>query len=84
VVSGDYLEIEPPFRVVSTEGYVEGSDTLKGTQVITLEERDGRTYMSIVLSFASKQMREDALATGMEDGASIVYDQMEAYLKTIA
>jgi len=84
VLSGDYLELDPPFRAVSTEGLGEGPDIPRATNVLTLKERDGRTYMSIVMSFDSKQMRDEVLATGMEQGAAVSYDQMDAYLKTLS
>ena len=84
VLSGDYLELDFPGRLVSTEGMGEGPDVPRATNVMTLEEREGRTYMTIVMSFPSQQMRDEVLATGMEVGAGISYDQMDAYLKTLA
>jgi uncharacterized protein YndB with AHSA1/START domain len=84
VLSGDYLEVDPPSRLVSTEGLGEGPDIPRATNVMTLTERDGRTHMTIVMSFTSKQMRDEVLATGMESGAAIAYDQMDEYLVTLA
>ena len=83
VLYGEYRELSPPSRIVFTES-MEGMDGPPSVNVVTLEERDGRTYMTAVSTFASKELRDTVLATGMGEGAGVAYDQMDAYLKTLA
>jgi len=80
---GEYRELSPPSRIVFTEN-MEGMDGPPSVNVVTLEERDGRTFMTMVSTFASKELRDMVLATGMTQGAGVSYNQMDAYLKTLA
>lgn len=80
---GEYRELSPPNRIVFTET-MEGVEGPPSVNVVTLEERDGRTFMTMVTTFASKEQRDAVLATGMTEGAGVSYSQMDAYLKTLA
>jgi uncharacterized protein YndB with AHSA1/START domain len=88
---GEYRELSPPNRIVFTESMVDTSSTVPeewqlpaSVNVVTLEERDGRTYLTMVSTYASKELRDAALATGMAEGAGVSYDQLDVYLRTIA
>jgi uncharacterized protein YndB with AHSA1/START domain len=80
---GEYRELSPPARIVFTEN-MEGIDGPPSVNTVTLEERDGRTFMTMVQSFASQEQRDAVLATGMAEGAGISFNQMDEYLKTLA
>jgi uncharacterized protein YndB with AHSA1/START domain len=80
---GEYRELSPPSRIVFTET-MEGMDGPPAVNVVTLEERDRRTFMTMVTTFASKEQRDAVLATGMAEGAGVSYSQMDAYLKTLS
>jgi uncharacterized protein YndB with AHSA1/START domain len=79
---GEYRELSPPSRMVFTET-MEGVDGPPAVNTVTLEERDGRTFMTMVQSFSTKEQREAVLATGMAEGAGVSFNQMDEYLKTL-
>ena len=77
--SGEYLEVEPPSRLVNTElfdvpPFNEGEPAIV-TQV--LEEVDGRTKLTSTSRFPSAEALEGALATGMVGGAIESWDRLE-------
>jgi uncharacterized protein YndB with AHSA1/START domain len=77
--SGEYLEIDPPSRLVSTEGY----DNIPGavyTATVTLEEEDGRTHLTTRLQYSSPEHRDGHIASGMEHGMNISYNRLEDLL----
>jgi len=77
--SGEYLEIDPPGRLVSTEGY----DNIPGavyTVTVTLEENDGRTTLTSHLQYGSKEHRDGHLQSGMEHGMNLAYNRLEELL----
>ena len=81
--SGEYLELDPPHLVVSTEGY----DNMPGavyTVRLTLEERDGKTYLRNELSYAAREVRDGHLAAGMEIGLNASYDALERIANGLA
>ena len=78
-MSGEYLVVEPPGRLVHTEAF-DGSD--EGHAVVTtdLAERDGRTTMTTTVRYASQRQRDAMLATNMARGAGESYDRLAAVL----
>jgi uncharacterized protein YndB with AHSA1/START domain len=70
---GEYLEIVPSERIVSTEVFeaVPGADT---TSTATFTETDGRTTLTLLIQSASKAERDAMIDSGMEGG---VQEQME-------
>jgi uncharacterized protein YndB with AHSA1/START domain len=80
---GEFQELSPPDRIVFTEN-MEGIDGPPSVNVVKLEERDGRTYLTMVTTFVSKEQRDAVVATGMAEGAAQSYNQMDAYLKTLS
>src|SRR5580658_6944422 len=78
---GEYREVAPPERLVSTESWGPGwPDTLN---TLELSEDTGKTIATITLLYASKEARDAALNTGMKKGMAISYDRLEAYLKSL-
>jgi len=65
-------------RVVQTESF-EGQEG-ESTITTTLTEQGGKTTLHIVMSFASRQVRDMVVATGMANGAAESYDNLEALL----
>lgn len=81
--SGEYLEIDPPERLVSTERY----DNMPGaeyTVTVTLEEHDGVTTLRSHLTYPSKELRDGHADSGMEYGMNISYNRLEALLARLA
>lgn len=91
-IEGEYREVRPPSRIVHTElmqmgpgagpcgpegGSVEPWELLA---TLELTEQGGVTSMKMTLSFGSRQARDGALASGMEQGMEVGYQAMDAYL----
>ena len=67
---GEYREIAPNERIVSTEVY-EGmpeGDTDPTVNTLTLTEVDGRTTLTILVQCRTKELRDAIIASGMEAG----------------
>ena len=78
-MAGEFLVVEPPGRLVRTEGF-DGSDEEHAVVTTDLAERDGRTTMTTVVRFASQRQRDAMLATNMARGAGESYDRLAAVL----
>ncbi|CAN5718157.1 SRPBCC family protein [soil metagenome] len=79
---GTYLELDPPSRLVSTENW--GADWPETTNTTVLQEKDGKTVVSITILYPSKEARDAAMQTGMKDGAAVSYDRLEKLLVSIS
>lgn len=64
---GEYLEIVPEERIVSTEIF-EGAPDATAVSTVTFTEAAGGTALSILVRHASKGNRDLHLRNGMEDG----------------
>ena len=79
---GEYREIVPNERIVSTEiyeGLPEGvSDEEGGTvNTATFTEADGRTTLTILVQAPSKETRDAIIESGMEAGMQDALDLLE-------
>ena len=79
---GEYREIVPNQRVVTTETYEglpEGVSEADGTTVntATFDEIDGRTRLTLLIQAASKTSRDAIIASGMEAGLQDALDLLE-------
>jgi uncharacterized protein YndB with AHSA1/START domain len=82
---GEYREVVPPERVVSTFIYdVEGIRDHESLETLTLDERDGKTTLSVTVLHKSKEARDGHLQSGMEFGAAQSYDRLAELLRTLA
>jgi uncharacterized protein YndB with AHSA1/START domain len=79
---GEYREIAPPERLVSTESW--GGDWPETLNTLILHEEDGKTTITQTTLYPSKEARDAALQTGMTDGASVTFDRLAQYLRTMA
>jgi uncharacterized protein YndB with AHSA1/START domain len=79
---GVYREVKSPERMVRTEIFDMGCPEQSGEQVATLElaEHGGRTRLTITVLYPSKEARDGALASGMEQGMAAGYDRLDALL----
>jgi uncharacterized protein YndB with AHSA1/START domain len=73
---GEYREIVPDERLVSTEVY-EGFPDAEALDTLTLTEVDGRTILEVLVQHASKEHRDAHIASGMEDGMQDALDLLE-------
>ena len=73
---GEYREIVPNERIVSTEVY-EGVPDAEAVNTMTLTESDGRTTLEILVQHASKEHRDAHIESGMEAGMQDALDLLE-------
>ena len=74
---GEYREIVPNERIVSTEVY-EGAPDAEALDTVTFDEADGRTMLTILVEHATRAARDGHLASGMEEGLQDALELMEA------
>ena len=73
---GEFREIVPDERIVSTEVY-EGFPDAEALNTITFSEMDGRTTLTILVEHATREHRDAHIQSGMEDGMQDAMDLME-------
>ena len=88
---GEHLELETHRKIVTTER-MDGLDgqpldyenpAESGDPAIntwTLAERDGRTTLTISMVFPSREVRDMAVQSGMNDGMGLSYDLLDEVL----
>jgi uncharacterized protein YndB with AHSA1/START domain len=73
---GEYREIVPNERIVSTEVY-EGMPDAEALDTVTFTEVDGRTTLTMLVQHTSKRDRDMHIESGMEDGMQDAMDLLE-------
>jgi uncharacterized protein YndB with AHSA1/START domain len=76
---GQYREIVPNERIVTTEAY-EGApnpDENATVNTVTLIEQNGRTTMTVLVQCPTKEVRDAIINSGMEAGMQDAYDLLE-------
>jgi uncharacterized protein YndB with AHSA1/START domain len=75
---GEYRELVPNERIVSTEVY-EGipNEEAQTLNTLTLTEKDGRTTLHLVIEAHTQEGRDAIIASGMEDGLQDALDLLE-------
>jgi uncharacterized protein YndB with AHSA1/START domain len=79
---GVYQEIVPPERFVSIESW--GGDWPEAINTLVLSEEDGKTTITQRVLYPSKEARDAALKTGMQEGMAEGFDRLDEYLATMA
>jgi uncharacterized protein YndB with AHSA1/START domain len=74
---GEYREIVPDERIVTTEVYEGMPDAEGALDTITFSEQDGRTTLAILMQLPTKADRDMVLETGMEGGIQEQMDLLE-------
>jgi uncharacterized protein YndB with AHSA1/START domain len=76
---GEYREIVPDERLVSTEVYegIPDAEANAAVDTLTLEETDGRTHMTVLVEHPTKEGRDAHIESGMEDGMQDAMDLLE-------
>ena len=73
---GEYREIVPNERIVSTEVY-EGMPQGEALNTVTFAETDGCTTLTVLVEHASKEARDAHVNSGMEVGMQEGMDLLE-------
>jgi uncharacterized protein YndB with AHSA1/START domain len=76
---GEYREIVPNERVVSTEAYegIPDADEHAAVNTATFTEVDGRTTLAIQVEHPTKEGRDAQINSGMESGLQDALDLLE-------
>jgi uncharacterized protein YndB with AHSA1/START domain len=80
---GEFREIVPNERIVSTEIYEAVPDAM-AVNTLTLTERDGRTTLSILVEHGDRQSRDMHVESGMEGGMQEALDHLEQVARSLA
>jgi uncharacterized protein YndB with AHSA1/START domain len=78
---GEYREVKPPERLVSSESWGRGWPETLNT--LELSEHASKTTATITILYVSKEARDAALATAMKKGMAMSYDRLESYLLSL-
>ncbi|SIN93106.1 Uncharacterized conserved protein YndB, AHSA1/START domain [Singulisphaera sp. GP187] len=83
---GVYREVSPPERCVRTEVFDMGCVPGGGGQLATLvlTALGERTALTITLLYDSKEARDGAVASGMEQGMAAGYERLDEILEAAA
>lgn len=82
-MGGVYREIAVPERLVNTELFDEdwtGGETLT---TLILTEQSGKTFLKSTTIYSSKEARDGALGTNMEQGMNASFDKLEILLENL-
>jgi uncharacterized protein YndB with AHSA1/START domain len=76
---GEYLEIVPNERIVSTEVYegIPNAEDHASVNTLTLSEVDGRTTLTVLVQHRTKEDRDAHIDSGMEAGMQDAMDLLE-------
>ena len=82
---GEYSEVVENERLVTTEVY-EGAPegTAPALNIVTFEESDGRTTLTILMRVESREVRDMIIGTGMEGGMQEGMDLLEQIARELA
>jgi uncharacterized protein YndB with AHSA1/START domain len=76
---GEFREIVPEERLVNTEVFegIPAADDHAGLVTLTLNEKDGRTFIEMLCEYRDQADRDAVLASGMEGGMQESLDALE-------
>jgi uncharacterized protein YndB with AHSA1/START domain len=79
---GVYRQVVAPERIVRTESFEFGCAAQAGEQIATmvLTEQGGKTRLTLTVLYPSKEARDAAIASGMEQGVAAGYDRLSEIL----
>lgn len=78
-MTGEYREVAAPERLVNTEAW--GADWPETLNTTVFTEKDGKTTITCTVLCDSKEARDRAIGTGMNDGWSKSYERLDDYLR---
>jgi uncharacterized protein YndB with AHSA1/START domain len=81
--SGKYTEVTPPARLVYTQVFEPMAGAGEVVVTVTFEERDGKTHLVAHEVYPSAEVREAALASGMEHGMRETMDQLDELIASL-
>jgi uncharacterized protein YndB with AHSA1/START domain len=80
---GEYQEIVPNERIVSTEVYEGVPEAGAAVNTLTLTEKDGRTMLTLLVEHPNRTARDMHVDSGMEGGMQEAMDHLEQVAVTL-
>ena len=74
---GEFREIVPNKRIVSTETFEGMPDAGEAVNTISLTEENGRTTLTMLVQYPNREIRDVAINSGMEGGLQEALDDLE-------
>ena len=81
---GVFKEIVAPDKLVATEKFDEAWYAGEALDTTVLVEKDRRTTMTLTVLYESKEARDTATQSGMEEGMAMGYNRLEELLPEFA
>jgi len=75
---GKYIEVAPPSRLVWTNEESDGGSVT----TVTFQENGGRTMVTVLELYPSKEALDDAMASGSTTGWGEQFEQLDEFLAT--
>jgi len=75
--NGEFREIVPNERIVSTEAYEGMPDAGYAVNTATFTEKDGRTTLTVLAEHPSREVRDAVINSGMEGGMQEAMNHLE-------
>lgn len=79
-MGGVFREVVTPERIVATEKFDEAWYPGEAIDTTVFVEKDGKTTLTLTVLYESKEARDMALTSGMEQGMALGYDRLAAML----
>ena len=83
-MGGVFREVVPPERLVATEKFDEAWYPGEALGTTVLVEERGRTTLTQTMLYESKEARDIALKSGMDEGLSAGYERLAGVLASLA
>ncbi len=83
---GEYREIVAPERLVNTEAFegIPDPDAHAALCTATLTDKDGRTFLEVLIEHPNQMGRDAHINSGMEGGMQESYDKLEQVAAALA
>lgn len=79
-MGGIFQEVVPTERIVATEKFEEPWYSGGATVTTSLRDEDGKTKLTIIIRYESREARDGVLQTPMKDGIAESYERLDELL----
>lgn len=79
-MGGVYKEIVVPERIVATEKFDDAWYPGEAVAIVVLAEQGAKTLLTQTMIYATREARDIALKSGMDEGMTAGYDRLESVL----
>jgi uncharacterized protein YndB with AHSA1/START domain len=83
-MGGVIREVVAPERLVASEKFDDAWYPGESVNTLVLVEQGGKTTLTQTMTYESREARDTALKSGMDDGMAAGYDRLEGVLASIA